>query len=756
MTNNEAQRTPELPNSLDGGLVGLGEALLRVAERNAGDVSPEAHAAMRALMQAFERAEDRGSVCVRARVAQQNLPLPEDLEGEEESEYRLQTLKTGLEDLQKLGLLTELESFLEAAQCEAAREGSGHFTPIVLDDPTGDLSKARIYFARFALEELDLARMLWKLAKSALVKHAVAASTSPEAEAKELEGASAEDATLVERITTAAGADTLQRQAVALALRERLAIISGGPGTGKTTTVAQILECLLTRTPGLRIALMAPTGKATSRMLESIRASAGRGFLPRLKETLQADDLLPEASRLVRGRTIHKWLVSPTGTGERPGPGNPLTADVIIVDEASMVDIHLAHRLLATVGDETRVIILGDKHQLAAVGPGAVFAELSESHGVLRGHVVELKKSRRFQEGTVIAELANAINHQGDVKNLPEQKVFERVLAVFQEGKSAQANDYQATLHMKSEEEDWAVLQGNASRVERERFSRTGLTREAREWLDRELDKYGEKLLDFRRAWEANAPGAVLKGYADALWQCLSEFRALAAQRTGKMSVNAINAYATERIRAFWPVNEGQGNRENFPGRVIIVRKNDDRLNLHNGDTAIMLPMFSIESHENKIEDDVLESGIAESSARPEEDPESFLLPTTQRRDRDGERFTYGAWLGDEERMLSATLLPIYDTAWAMTIHQSQGSEFERVAVFLPDDPFSGLASRELLYTGVTRTKKRVDVFGAVEVLKAAVQRQTVRDGSLGRRLTALAAAEQKEVKTQEDSCLLH
>lgn len=733
----EAQRTSELPNSLEGGLLGLGEALLRVAKRNTAEVSPAARNVMHALMCAFERAEDRGSVCVRAHVAQQNLLLPENLEEAQESEYRLHVFQTGLADLEKLGLLARLECFLVAAQKEAQREGSGHFTPIVLDDPTGDLSEARIYFARFALEELDLARMLWELAKRPLVRNAGTFSNMP----KKPEETAAEDAVLVERITKAVGADTLQRQAVALALRERLAIISGGPGTGKTTTVAQILECLLERTPGLRIALMAPTGKATSRMLESIRASASRGFLPRLRETLQADEFLPEAARLVRGRTIHKWLVSPTATGERPGPGNPLTADVIIVDEASMVDIHLAHRLLGTVCEKTRLIILGDKHQLAAVGPGAVFAELSESHGVLGEHVVELKKSRRFQEGTVIAKLAEAINHQGEVKHLSEKMVFERVLAVFQEGETSALSDYQATLHMKREEEDWATLPESAVRVERERFSRTGLTREAREWLDRELDRYGEKLLDFRRAWEANAPGVILKGFADALWQCLSEFRALAAQRSGKMSVNAINAYATERIRAFWPLNEGHGNRENFPGRVIIVRKNDDRLNLHNGDTAIMLPMFSIEDGVNKIEDIDLGTSIPKSSEMLAEDPESFLTGPTKRWDREGRSLSFGAWLGDEERMLSSALLPIYDTAWAMTIHQSQGSEFERVAVFLPDDALSGLATRELLYTGVTRTKKRVDVFGAVSVLEAAVRRQTMRDGSLGRRLEALEKA---------------
>ena len=193
-----------------------------------------------------------------------------------------------------------------------------------------------------------------------------------------------------------------------MAVTESLAIISGGPGTGKTTTVAQILECLLEENPGLRIALAAPTGKATSRMDQSMRMSVGRGFLPKLSEVLAKDEARPEGERQVKGRTIHKWLLSPTPAGGFPGPGNPLPVDVIVVDEASMVDIHLAARLFDAVGEATRVIILGDKHQLAAVGPGAVFAELSDPKGMLGGHVVELEKSRRFEKGTVIATRANA------------------------------------------------------------------------------------------------------------------------------------------------------------------------------------------------------------------------------------------------------------------------------------------------------------------------------------------------------------
>lgn len=680
-----------------GGLPGLGEALLRVAQRaNGGEVPEAARGAMRALMSAFERAEDRGSVCVRASVAAGML---------EEGEARF---REGLDALERLGLLSRLPEFLEAARRETQQSGSGRFTPIVLDDGEAG-GDARIYFSRFALEELDLARMLLALA----------------ADPPSTEGA--EDDEAVARVTAAAGADRLQRRAVELALTKRLTIVSGGPGTGKTTTVAQILECLLERNPDLRIALAAPTGKATSRMLESINDSARRGFLPRLSGTLADGEGRPEAARRLRARTIHKWLATPAASGERPGPGNPLPADVLVVDEASMVDIHLAHRLLSAVGSGTRIVILGDKHQLAAVGPGAVFAELSDGRGVLRDHVVELKTSRRFQEGTVIARLAEAINHQGEAARLPEAAVFGRVLSALEEP-GAPEDGYRAVLHAGGE--------ASGDPLERDRLARTGLTAAARDWLDRELERYGERLTAFREGWLAGEDGAVLAGRADALWQALAQFRALAAQRTGAMGVNAVNAYAEAAVRALWPLADGRQDPANFPGRVVIIRKNDDSLNLHNGDVAIMLPKFTGSKNDVIFNDSCRNEENAESSLGPE--AMKVAADPDGREDRRAGRIEYGAWLGDEKRMLPAALLPAHDTAWAMTIHQSQGSEFEHVALFLPEDPSSGLATRELLYTGVTRTRRTVDIFGRKDVLESAVRHRTVRDGALGRRLAML------------------
>ena len=700
----------DFDNSLPlGGLPGLGDALLRAVERDLflrGEALPaEAEPALRALMNAFSRAEERGNVCVRAESAALFWKSPSESEREAGEplgeEARLKGFLEGVEVLKRLGLVMTLEGFIEEAKLDLRRKGEGVFAPILMDDKAGSAAETRLYFARFALEELMLAQALLRLA----------------GKKSQANGPSAR-AAAVDRIAAASGADNLQKKAIEVAVTESLAIISGGPGTGKTTTVAQILECLLEENPGLRIALAAPTGKATSRMDQSMRMSVGRVFLPKLSEVLAKDEARPEGERQVKGRTIHKWLLSPTPAGGFPGPGNPLPVDVIVVDEASMVDIHLAARLFDAVGEATRVIILGDKHQLAAVGPGAVFAELSDPKGMLGGHVVELEKSRRFEKGTVIARLAEAINHQGECAELPEDQVFERVIDAFS-GSEDEKSGYEARLH----EEKLA----DAGKAEREVFNRTGLTREARGWLDRELGGYAGALLNYRDAWMRGATAEELEELMKTLWARLSEFRALAAQRRGAMSVTAINNYADEMMRRLWPQADGAGAGENYPGRVVIVRRNDDGLGVYNGDVGIVLPQRS------QAHDDHMETVDAASPAEP--GGESLNAGEVVRTDRTGGRILYTVYFGDQERTLPAQLLPSHDTAWAMTIHQSQGSEFERVAVFLPERADPGLATRELLYTGVTRTKRKVDVFASRRVLAEAVRRPTVRDGNLGRRL---------------------
>ena len=664
-----------------GGLLGLGAALLRAAARHAaasGLTLPESVApTMDALMGAFARAEDRGSVCIPAQSAALRLAPADGPDPERAMAAGITRLRSGLDDLVAVGIAQKLGDFLDAARAEVRQPGTGRFAPIVIDEAE-DFARSRIYFARFAFEEVMLAQALLGLAGDA-----------PEPVPEEMR-------LKIDATVALAGSDALQRRAVELALERRFAVVSGGPGTGKTTTVAQILECLLAQNPDLRIALAAPTGKAAGRMDQSIRQSVGRGFAPVLAAALEADALRPEGERRIRARTIHKWLLTPTAAGAFPGPGNPIPADVLVVDEASMVDIHLAARLFAAVSEGARVVVLGDKHQLAAVGPGAVFADISDAEGALSACAVELKTSHRFRAGGVIARLADAVNHQGDAAGLPEREVFARVLAALNELPAAPSlrDPHPASAKLHDDEAEEAALDEAARRAQKEAFNRTGLTGGMRRWLARELEGYAAELERYRLAWQAGADERALHERARALWTALSKFRVLAAQRRGAMSVAAVNDAAGAEIRARWPIESAAGG-DNYPGRVVIVRRNDDGLAVYNGDVGIVLP----------------------------------AAQTTQ------DAVVYRVYLGDADRMLPAALLPAHDTAWAITIHQSQGSEFDRVAVLLPRKPGSGLATRELLYTGITRTKAEVDVFGRREVLAEAVRRPTVREGGLAARL---------------------
>ena len=685
ITTNDPGRT--LPPKL----AEFGESLLRIADRarEAQGLEPfgeDMHVFMRAVTSAFAGADDRGSVCVRLFDVARRMGLEV---GEDEEAYDAD-IRAHLEELARWGL----------AAAGAPAEGARPLAPLMLDEGAGGLA-SRLYFARFFAEEQRLAAALVRIASKP-------PRTLPEV-----------TASLVEKLTGALHADELQTKAVRLALENRLAVISGGPGTGKTTTVVLILECLLEENKDLSIYLAAPTGKATSRMRQSIvamtqgpiagnfprknkdlsiylAAPTGKatsrmrqsivamtqgpiaGNFPRMKEVV-SEETAQGAPRRVEEHTIHKWLVKKTPSGEKPSADNPLPADVLIIDEASMVDIHLAARLFEVVSESTRVIILGDKHQLAAVGPGAVFADISATDGALAASTVDLKTSRRFAEGSVIAKLAAAINHDGGISSSTACTTVKRLLA------DAQTDG----------DPDWRIAWDDAMPQGEGGY---GLAPAATAWLEERFSRYTAALIDYMRVVTRPEPKADdLKAAGRALWEIFQTFRPLCAQRRGPQSVEGINAWAEAKVRtalAGADFKTFAEDRWNYPGRVVIIRSNDDILGVFNGDVGIVLP------------------------------------------DEHGD---LRAVFFDADRSMPPALMPAHDTAFAMTIHQSQGSEFPEVAVFLPTDPASGLATRELLYTGVTRTKRSVDIFGTERVLNASVENRTVRVSGLADRLAERA-----------------
>lgn len=440
-----------------------------------------------------------------------------------------------------------------------------------------------------------------------------------------------------------------QQLAAAQAVRCPLAIISGGPGTGKTTTVVRLLAALLEQPYGehLSIGLAAPTGKAAARMAEAMRLAKAQ--LP-ISEALKAR--LPDEAR-----TLHRLLGSRGDTPQvRHHPGHPLALDVLVVDEASMVDLALMAKLVAALPPKARLILLGDKDQLAAVEAGAVFAELCEGAGFspetaqslnqLTGQpipsqrpqsclgeaVVLLTHSHRFAGDSGIGELARRIN----------AGATQDTLNLLHEGRP--------DLHWQAAPQQKALL---------ERLNRA--------------------YLPYLEASRSQDPALA--------FQAFNRFRALTALREGPLGLNELNAELENRFKYRLSI---PSHERWYAGRAIMVRQNDYALGLFNGDIGLCL-----------------------------NSPQ-------------GLRVFFEAEQG--HRSFSPARLPSHDCAFAMTVHKSQGSEFDHVLLVLPDQP-SPLLNRALLYTGITRARLQVELWAKPARLTEAVALKTERAAGLAQRL---------------------
>lgn len=456
-----------------------------------------------------------------------------------------------------------------------------------------------------------------------------------------------------------------QRMAAVLTLYRRFCVISGGPGTGKTFTVVKILALLLeeARHSGAReprITLLAPTGKAAARLRESIRTA--KRTLPCSPAVLEH---IPDDTA-----TIHRCLGSVGGsaTNFRHHAGNPLLADVVLVDEASMVDLGLMSRLVAAIPSPARLILLGDKDQLASVEAGAVLgdvcntggrhsysAKLVETVGALAGRalpsdpqgpratgiwdcIVHLTKSYRYGAGSGIGMLAQAIN-AGD---------SDAALAILES----------------SEYPDAARAEPMPGASLGKRLQRT-VVRGFRPYLEEQ---------DFARRLQA-----------------LERFRVLCAHRHGPSGVEEINRQIEAALHHAGLI---RAEGTHYTGQPVMVTRNDYQLNLFNGDVGLFL-----------------------------NDP----VDTTR---------TIACFAAAEGglRILAPSRLPPYETVFAMSVHKSQGSEFDEVVVVLPER-VSPVMTRELLYTAVTRARRKVTLYASREVIARAIASRIQRASGLRDRL---------------------
>lgn len=494
-----------------------------------------------------------------------------------------------------------------------------------------------------------------------------------------------------------------QMAAAALALQRSLVVLSGGPGTGKTTTVVGLLACLLERDANLRVALAAPTGKAAQRMQEALTArqdlpEAVRQALPEAALTLhRLLGVLPESAEQVGRRFRHH-------------AGNPLPYDLIVVDEASMIDLSMATQLLEAVPDGARLILLGDKDQLAAVEAGAVFGELSAKRVFSADMREQLLGALGWPQATPPVQGPLAAGAQGSTSRGLEDAVvwLERTYRFGENsaiGRLATAiKTGRATDARKAFSTDSA---SSTSAPDRVSLSEDGGVQLSAANLNALADGYGAYLDALTDAvtliGQLGDPGAATAAdiamVAQPVFVAFGQFRVLCATRGGRRGVEFLGAQLTALLarRAGVALNAGGGAW--FAGRPVLITQNEYALNLFNGDIGIALP---------------LGPGGALRVA--------FATPD-------------GGY-----RLYSPASLPAHETAFAMTIHKSQGSEFERVAIVLPEQS-SRVLSRELIYTGVTRARRQAWLYAPWQVIASAILRPTQRDGGLTDRLAQVIEA---------------
>ncbi len=433
------------------------------------------------------------------------------------------------------------------------------------------------------------------------------------------------------RLFPDAAPDDRARQAVRAAVCRRLCVVAGGPGTGKTTTAAAVVALLVDlglAAPG-RIALAAPTGKAAARLQEAVR-----GWLAARAPSAPAEVLAMQAS------TVHRLLLQAQGGADGGGAAGKLPVDTLLLDEGSMVDLSLMARVLSALPERARLVVLGDSSQLASVEPGSVFADLCQAgrspSSPLAPCVVELVRNWRFDDTGGIGRLAAAV-----VRGDPEG-----ALAALED-----PSDDATSLHPLP---DPGAFHRLAVELADERFAPA-----------------------LRAARALHAP--VEDGFAP-----LRAFRVLCAHRTGPFGAGRFNQLVERRLRALGLVDPGNAF---YPGRPVLVTRNDPRTGLSNGDTGVVL------------------------------------------RAPGGEAAVWFPELRDAAggpRLVSPARLPPHESFFALTVHRAQGSEYGEVAV-VPGPAGSRVLTRELLYTAVTRARERVVVYGERTGVADAVERETAR-----------------------------
>lgn len=452
--------------------------------------------------------------------------------------------------------------------------------------------------------------------------------------------------------------DSQQRAALHMVASQALNIITGGPGTGKTYTLARIIAVLNQSIPDIRIAMAAPTGKAAQRMQEALQASFN-------DEKLLASGLVTDTLKQQTTQTLHRLL----GLGHRQIPRfhakQPLPYDVIVIDEASMLDLNLATLLLEAIPQNCRLILLGDAKQLASVDVGSVLADVQQVPE-LQKHLVHLISSRRFSAEAKIGQLA------GFIQNVKRDQSAEQLLQQFEQQIAIPAT--LQNIELNAAMNDVVQLEYLPDQIT-------------------DLIPYYEQLMagfiPFLRQLKTYQQSDYAQENIDSVIEAFDQYRILVAIRFGDFGLEQINLYAEQWLTQHLSVLAVGGW---YIGRPVMMTYNDYQLGISNGDIGLCF--------------------------RHRTDPEQFEV-----------------YFPSLNLWIAAHRLPKnIQTAFALTIHKSQGSEFAHTAVVF-DHSAEKLLSQELIYTAITRAKKVVSLLVDRTAWSKALTIKTTRTSGLLRKI---------------------
>ncbi len=469
--------------------------------------------------------------------------------------------------------------------------------------------------------------------------------------------------TMLQQLFTPQAELDRQKIACTMALLKDFAVITGGPGTGKTTTVTKLLVLLIAqylKSLGHRpvIKLVTPTGKAAARLSESIKGAKARlDIAPQIMQNL------PDTAT-----TIHRLLgVKHNSSNFVHNRDNPLHLDVLVVDEVSMVDLPMMAKLLEALPENAKVVMLGDKDQLASVEAGSVLADICGQGKTMQAFSLDVATQI---EALAQVRLPESPLERPSLSNciclLEKSHRFDDKSGIGQLAQAVNRGDIDGALHLE----------------------RSG----AAQLLFRDIDETDYQYLINHSARAYQVYLQMVKDGVDAksIIEQFNRYQVLCAMREGDYGVSGLNEAIEKRLAQLGMIEPKQ---QFYPGRPIMIAKNDYALQLYNGDIGVLLP-----------------------------DEQSGHLK---------------AWFINSDaqvRSVYPNRLPAHEAVYAMTVHKSQGSEFEEVSFVLPalsQAQGNKVLSRELVYTGITRAKKQFNLFAQKQVLNIAIGERTARNSGL-------------------------